>query len=145
MPVENTNFFPCFVVDASFIAAYLLNGLCNDEFSDCIADIEYVLENNGQLYVPQVFWYEIYNVILYKTRKNQYGITKSDAMDILYDLQKLPIYTEPQADGEVRARIFGLAEEYDLSYYDASYLELARRNNLKLKTYDKDLLKAFQE
>ncbi len=66
-------------------------------------------------------------------------------MDILYDLQKLPIYTEPQAAGEIRARLFDLAEEHDLSYYDASYLELARRNNLKLKTYDKDLLKAFQE
>ena len=144
MPAENTESFPCFVVDTSFMAAYLLNGLCDDEFSDCIADVEYVLQNNGQFYVPQLFWYEIYNVILYKTRKNQSGITKSDAMDILYDLQKLPIYTEPQADGEIRARIFDLAEEHDLSYYDASYLELARRNNLKLKTYDRDLLEALQ-
>ena len=30
---ENTNGFPCFVADTSFIAAYLLNGLCDDEFS----------------------------------------------------------------------------------------------------------------
>ena len=53
----------------------------------------------------------------------------------------LPVYTEPQADGEIRSRIFDLAEEYDLSYYDASYLELARRYNLPLKTYDNGLLR----
>jgi len=141
---ENTNGFPCFVADTSFMAAYLLNGLCDDEFSDCMKDVEYILENNGQIYVPQLFWYEIYNVLLYKVRKNktgQLGITKADAMDIFYDLQKLPIYTEPQSDGEIRSRIFDLAEEYDLSYYDASYLELARRYDLPLKTYDNGLLR----
>ena len=141
---ENISNFPCFVADTSFMAAYLLNGLCDDEFSDCMKDVEYILENNGQIYVPQLFWYEIYNVLLYKVRKNktgQLGITKADAMDIFYDLQKLPIYTEPQSDGEIRSRIFDLAEEYDLSYYDASYLELARRYNLPLKTYDNGLLR----
>ena len=141
---ENISNFPCFVADTSFMAAYLLNGLCDDEFSDCMKDVEYILENNGQIYVPQLFWYEIYNVLLYKVRKNktgQLGITKADAMDIFYDLQKLPIYTEPQSDGEIRSRIFDLAEEYDLSYYDASYLELARRYDLPLKTYDNGLLR----
>ena len=145
---ENTSEFPCFVADTSFMAAYPLNGLCSDEFSDCIKDIEYILENNGQIYVPQLFWYEIYNVLLYKVRKNkpgQIGISKADAMDIFYDLQKLPIYTEPQSDGEIRSRIFDLAEEYDLSYYDASYLELARRYNLPLKTYDEQLKTALAD
>lgn len=145
---ENTSSFPCFVADTSFMAAYLLNGLCSDEFSDCIKDIEYILENNGQIYVPQLFWYEIYNVLIYKVRKNktgQIGISKADAMDIFYDLQKLPIYTEPQSDGEIRSRIFDLAEEYDLSYYDASYLELARRYNLPLKTYDEQLKTALAD
>ena len=147
MQEENSKPFPCFVADTSFMASYLLNGLCDDEFSDCIKDIEYILENNGQFYVPQLFWYEIYNVLLYKVRKNKGGepvLTKSDAMDIMYDLQMLPIYTEPQVDGEIRQRIFDLAEEYNLSYYDASYLELARRYNLQLKTYDEDLKKALK-
>ena len=146
MQEENSKPFPCFVADTSFMASYLLNGLCDDEFSDCIKDVEYILENNGQFYVPQLFWYEIYNVLLYKVRKNKGGtpvLTKSDAMDIMYDLQMLPIYTEPQADSEIRSRIFDLAVEYNLSYYDASYLELSRRYNLVLKTYDEDLKKAL--
>ena len=144
MPEENTNTFPCFVVDTSFMAAYLLNGFYDDEFSGCISDIEYVLQNNGQLFVPQLFWYEIYNVILYKTRKGKDTLSKADALDILYDLQKLPIITEPQANGEIRSRIFDLAEAYNLSFYDASYLELARRLGLELKTYDEELKKAWQ-
>ena len=142
MQAENTKSFPCFVVDTSFMVAYLLNGLCSDELSGCVSDIESILLNTGQLYVPQLFWYEIYNAILSKTRRSTGAISKADAMDILYDLQKLPIYTEPQPDAQIRSRIFDLAQEYDLSFYDASYLELARRNGLELKTYDEELLKA---
>ena len=146
MRVENTNPFPCMVVDASFMAAYILNGFCSDEFSDCIKDVEYILNNNGQFYVPPLFWYEIENVLLYKSHKNKKGqsyLSKSDVMDIMYDLQQLPIYTDLQPDGEIRQRIYDLAEEFNLSYYDASYLELARRNSIPLKTYDEDLLAAF--
>ena len=134
------------VVDASFMAAYILNGFCSDEFSDCIKDVEYILNNNGQFYVPPLFWYEIENVLLYKSHKNKKGqsyLSKSDVMDIMYDLQQLPIYTDLQPDGEIRQRIYDLAEEFYLSYYDASYLELARRNSIPLKTYDEDLLAAF--
>ena len=39
MKAENTDFFPCFVADTSFMAAYLLNGFCDDEMTGCIKDI----------------------------------------------------------------------------------------------------------
>ena len=146
MTAENTSSgFPCFVADTYFMAAYLLNGLCDDEFKSCTKDIEYILENNGQIYVPQLFWYEIGNVLLNKTRGKKsgtYTLTQSDVQDIMYDLQQLPIYTDIQSDGEIRQRIMILAAENGLSYYDASYLELSRRCGLALKTYDEDLLKA---
>ena len=137
--------FPCFVADTSFIAAYLLNGFCDDECSGCVKDIEYVLQNNGQIYVPQLFWYEIGNVLLYKTRskKGTPVLSNTDALDIMYDLQFLPINTDPQPDSQIRQRIFDLAREYNLSYYDASYLELSRRTGLALKTYDDDLKSSF--
>ena len=144
MKAESTKRFPCFVADTSFMAAYLLNGFCDDEFTDCINDVEYVLQNNGQIYVPQLFWYEIGNVLLSKTRRKKKGesvLSRSDAMDIMYDLQFLPIYTEPQNDSQIRQRIFDLAADNKLSYYDASYLELSRRTGLPLKTYDDDLKK----
>ena len=144
MKAESIKRFPCFVADTSFLAAYLLNGICSDEFSDCVNDVDYVLQNNGQIYVPQLFWYEMGNVLLSKTRRKQKGepvLSRSDAMDIMYDLQFLPIYTEPQNDLQIRQRIFDLATDNNLSYYDASYLELSRRTGLPLKTYDADLKK----
>ena len=70
-------------------------------------------------------------------------LSKSDAMDIIYDLQQLPIYTDLQPNGEIRQRIFDIAAEHNLSYYDASYLELSRRYGIPLKTYDEDLLRAM--
>ena len=146
MAAENTNTFPCFVADTSFMAAYLLNGFCDDEMTGCIKDIEYVLENNGQIYVPPLFWYEIENVLLYKTRSKKDGqlrLTTTDVMDIMYDLQCLPINTDLLPDGEIRQRIFAIAQEHNLSYYDATYLELAHRFNLPIKTYDEDLKRAM--
>jgi predicted nucleic acid-binding protein len=143
MKAESTKRFPCFVADTSFLAAYLLNGICSDEFSDCVNDVDYVLQNNGQIYVPQLFWYEMENVLLSKTRRKQKGepVLSRSAMDIMYDLQFLPIYTESQNDLQIRQRIFDLATDNNLSYYDASYLELSRRTGLPLKTYDADLKK----
>ena len=144
--VDSFERFPCFVADCSFMAAYLLNGFCDDELSDCIKDIEYVLENNGQIYVPPLFWYEIQNVLLYKTRSKKDGearLTNTDVMDIMYDLQCLPIFTDSLPEAEIRQRIYAIAQENNLSYYDASYLELAHRYNLPLKTYDEDLRNAF--
>jgi len=148
MKAENTSSFPCFVADTSFMAAYLLNGFCDDEMTGCIKDIEHVLENNGQIYVPPLFWYEIENVLLYKTRSKKDGklrLTTTDVMDIMYDLNCLPINTDLLPDGEIRQRIFAMAQEHDLSYYDAAYLELAHRFNLPLKTYDGDLKRAVED
>ena len=148
MKAENTSSFPCFVADTSFMAAYLLNGFCDDEMTGCIKDIEFVLENNGQIYVPPLFWYEVENVLLYKTcskKDGQLRLTTTDVMDIMYDLHCLPINTDLLPDCEIRQRIFAMAQEHGLSYYDASYLELAHRFNLPLKTYDEDLKRVSEE
>ena len=145
---ESIDKFPCFVADTSFIAAYLLNGVCDDEMSDCAQDVEYILENNGQIYVPQLFWFEIGNVLLSRSRRHpergRHRFSKSDALDCMYDLGQLPIVTDLQPTGEIRQRILALADEYKLSYYDASYLELARRYSIPLKSYD-TALKAASE
>ena len=119
MKAESINLFPCFVADTSFMAAYLLNGFCADEMTDCIKDIEYVLENNGQIYVPPLFWYEIENVLLCKTRSKKDGqlrLSTTDVMDIMYDLHCLPINTDIFPDGQIRQRIFAIAQEHGLSY-----------------------------
>jgi len=141
--------FPCFVADCSFMTAFLLGGYCSNEIyaDDAAKKARYVLEKNGQFYVPQLFWFEIENVLLLHSRKNRKGevqLTSTEMEEIRRDLSELPIYTDLQPDAETRTRIGVYAREYDLSYYDASYLELARRYNLKLYTFDADLKAAYE-
>ena len=68
-------------------------------------------------------------------------ISQVQLVEIMQLVSKLPIYTDPQPDSDAMQRIMTYAQEYNLSFYDATYLELSRRYNVPLKTYDKDLLK----
>lgn len=149
---ENTenyeNDFPCIVVDNSYLVSFLLGKYCENERSEAERVIRSVLERNGQLYVPQLFWFEVGNVLLNVAKKNKISgiprITEEQLCQIEGFLSELPIYTDLQPDAETRTRIGVYAREYDLSYYDASYLELARRYNFKLYTFDADLKAAYE-
>jgi len=54
----------------------------------------------------------------------------------------LPIRTDADLGPDAIRRFHALAEEYDLSAYDAAYLELAQRKGLGLATLDQSLMKA---
>jgi len=141
------NSFPCCVIDCSFLATFLLSSDCSNEDKASIERISSIIESNGQLYVPQLFWFEIGNVLLNASKKNKEGkarISIDQKLKIERALENLPIYTDIQPDSEIRSRINSYAQEYNLSYYDAAYLELARRYSLPLLTYDKNLLEAYK-
>ena len=135
---------PVAVVDTSYLASALLSDYCSDESAESRAFIQDLISKNGQIVVPQVFWYEIGNVLLNASRPRKNGdgarITALQLEDIMLLLGELPIYVDPQPTAEIRARILHIALEQNLSYYDASYLELARRKALPLKTWDAQLL-----
>ena len=95
-----------------------------------------------------LFWYEIGNVLVNATKPNkQTGLSRispADAADIAYDLVRLPIATDLLPDTEIRSRIQQQALYHNLSYYDASYLELSHHTGFSLKTFDQALLKAIK-
>lgn len=68
-------------------------------------------------------------------------ISQVQLVEITQLVSKLPIYTDPQPDSDTMQRIMTYAQEYNLSFYDATYLELSRRYNIPLKTCDMELLK----
>jgi len=140
------NNFPCCVIDCSFLAAFLLGGFCKNEELEAQKEIENIISMNGQIYVPQLFWFEIGNVLLNASKKNKDGISRitiDQKLQIERVLSNLPIYTDLQPDFETRNRIDSYAKEYNLSYYDASYLELSRRKSIRLYTYDSALKSAY--
>uniref|UniRef100_UPI002148376F type II toxin-antitoxin system VapC family toxin n=1 Tax=Endozoicomonas sp. ONNA2 TaxID=2828741 RepID=UPI002148376F len=69
-------------------------------------------------------------------------INTATAEGFLAQLENLPIYVDPLTTNQAFNRIATLARSYQLSSYDAAYLELAIRENLPLATLDKILHKA---
>ena len=136
---------PLCVFDNSYMVSALLSIYCDDEDTDALDYVEKIVNNNGQIYVPQLFWFEFWNVLVTSTKRKNNGndprINQIQYSEIIQLIAKLPIYTDPQPDSETLQRIMAYAQEYGLSFYDATYLELAKRYNIPLKTFDEDLLK----
>lgn len=142
---------PVAVIDTSYLISALLSPFCSDEALHAQQYIETLIEAGGQIVVPQLFWFEVGNVLLNaaRPRKNSNSktsgsarITQVQLAAIELNLSQLPIYTDPQPTAEVRLRIRDIALNENFTYYDATYLELARRENVPLMTLDVALMKA---
>jgi predicted nucleic acid-binding protein len=69
-------------------------------------------------------------------------LSRSSIDGFLADLSTLDIHLESEAP-PIR-NLLNLAEQFDLSIYDAAYLELAQRTSLPLATLDRNLGRAAQ-
>ena len=126
---------PLLVVDASAAAALLLAEEEGEEVAELIRN---TIAINGQIFVPGLFWFELGNVLVTAERADR--LTARSSSQALSDFTRLPIVTHPQSDFTAADRILTLSRENGLSYYDASYLELALRLRAPLKSYDSHLL-----
>lgn len=137
---------PVAVIDTSYLAGAILSDYCSDESTESRMYIEDLLSKNGQIVVPQLFWFEIGNVLLNASRPRKNGekprISPMQVDDIMLCLSELPIYTDTQPVSEIRSHIMHIAYTEGLSYFEASYLELSRRKELPLKTWDSRLSEA---
>jgi predicted nucleic acid-binding protein len=99
--------------------------------------IRSLLAVNGQIFVPSLFWYEVGNTLVTAKRKKR--IDSDELLGIEYDLAQLPIATDQIPDAAIRSRIREIAQNSDLTFYDASYVELSRRLNVPLLSFDKQI------
>lgn len=140
--------FPVAVIDASYFLSAVLADFNDGKPQEASAFLTDLISKNGQIVVPQLFWFEIGNVLSNAARQKKDGnpakITKVQLAALERNIADLPIYTDLQPDSEIRLRIRDIALSENLTYYDAAYLELARRENITLKTWDADLQAAFQ-
>ena len=63
----------------------------------------------------------------------------------LAQLENLPIHLDPSTSLHAFNRILTLARAYNISSYDAAYLELALRKGFPLASLDKHLVKAAKK
>jgi len=90
--------------------------------------------------VPALWLYEVANVTELAVRKRRITAEKADAF--LESLADLPIEVEDPALSRMFVSVRALAGRYELTAYDASYLELAIRHKLPIATSDNALAKA---
>ncbi|MGQ3069322.1 MAG: type II toxin-antitoxin system VapC family toxin [Brevundimonas sp.] len=120
------------VVDASAALAWLLP-------SQATATAHRLLEraDEHQFIVPDVFIWEVSNVLMAKTRSH--SVVLSDAFDQLDGMEIA--FDDPLTEGEVR-QLTGVATTAGLSLFDAAYLALAIERSGILASRDGVLLTA---
>ena len=124
-----------FVLDCSMTMAWVFPDEANESTN---ALRESLLKDYAV--VPVLWPIEVGNVLLVATRRGR--ITEDDWPRIRDDLQALPIDVDPESCDRVLDTVLPIANEHELSVYDAIYLELALRLGLPLATLDKKLIAA---
>jgi predicted nucleic acid-binding protein len=121
-----------YVLDASIAACWYFR----DE-EDIRADKSRDMLETDYAVVPLHWWFEVRNMTLLGERRMR--MTGQDTSIFFERLSHLPIDI---ADFPNDAAVFSLARHYRLTFYDAAYLELARREGISLATLDNALIAA---
>lgn len=89
--------------------------------------------------VPQLWPLEVANVLLISGRRGR--INDDEINNAINSLRILPIDVDHKTHEYAFAETFKCAAEHGLTVYDAAYLELAKRRDLPIATFDKALSK----
>ncbi len=120
------------VLDASVTASWLLEDEVDSQTGASLDSVR----QDGAL-VPQLWHYEIRNALLVAQRRGR--LHEDEVIERLASLGHLPILTDREPDLQIAME---LAIARGLSFYDAMYVELARRRQLPLATLDAALARA---
>ena len=123
------------VLDSSATLAWIYG----DETTEAIRRVFDAIADNGAL-VPTLWRLEVANSLTMAVRKRR--IDPDFRRAALADLALLDITTDQQTDSYAWTVTVNLADHFNLTVYDAAYLELARRRMLPLATVDQELRNA---
>ncbi len=121
-----------FVLDASVALAWCFE---DEQTPDVLALLDRVVETGA--FAPLLWPVEVLNVLLVAERRQR--IDRHRRAKLADFLRDLPIALDPELAGRVWEDTVALAERFQLTVYDAAYLELALRRRLPLGSLDRDL------
>jgi predicted nucleic acid-binding protein len=127
-----------FVLDCSVAISWIMS----DESSDVSLHMLELAATDGAI-VPSIWPLEVGNVLLNAERNKR--ITLQQRRSAIFTLNELPIKIDHLTADHAFLETTSLAEEHNLTLYDASYLELAIRYGLPLGTFDKQLKLAAKQ
>ena len=121
------------VIDNSVFLAWCMA----DEEEPTASAMQHVVEEGGV--APRIWWYELRNALLVNERRG--WISPQQMSDTLADSLGLGISIDDQHDESL---LLELARRFELTVYDAAYLEVAFRRGLALATLDRRLREAAE-
>jgi len=127
-----------FVVDASMAFAWVLPSQSSSEADALLERVE----AGASAVVPTLWFLEVANGLLAAQRRRL--ITAEERASALERLSSLAFTSDEDDAWNAFGRTSALAEQYDLTVYDAAYLELALRRELPLATRDRALRNAAE-
>jgi predicted nucleic acid-binding protein len=119
------------VIDASVALKWFVEEIHTDK---ALEVLDYATEKASPI-VPSLFFYEITNVLRYKS---EFGI--KDIKEIHSALSGFGFMIEP-LEGELADLTVELAFQYGTTIYDASYIAIGSRNKCDYVTADEKLYK----
>lgn len=122
-----------FVLDNSVVAGWFLEDQATPYTDTIAARLE-----EDRAVVPALWQLEFANVLRTACKRNR--IAAAQAQQVIEQICSLPIEIDRDTPGP--AELLALALRYDLSSYDAAYLELALRLQLPIATKDAALRQA---
>ena len=128
------------VIDASMALSWLFGRQKPAE--QCIADAALDNLSRAKAFVPLLWHTEIANALLVAERRKL--VTEAVVIDYLERLAALPVEEDNLPPLLRRDQVMSLARRYDLTAYDATYLELALRKGAALATFDGKLADAIR-
>ncbi len=124
-----------YVIDCSFSSSLFLP----DVQSDAARSFFINLKPPDQIFIPVLWWNESINVLNVALKRKRLKFKEISTIIELFE--KIPLETDSSYGVQYSKDIFELTQLYDLSSYDATYIELAIRTKSKLMSLDKDLIK----
>ena len=119
-------------------ASSLLGLVLEDEDARYAQSVIETVAEQGAV-VPCLFWFEVRNALVVSERRGR--IAPQATETFLNGLHDLPFEYEGLPSDP---HVIELARRYELSVYDATYLELAGRRKLALATRDRRLAAAAE-
>ena len=132
-----------FVLDASVTLSWLLQEGSAKDGPYALSVLNALRSGDAECAVPIAWGLEVANVLARGEAKVQ--ITQEQSENFLEMLRGLAIDTDAASAGKSLSDTLQLARRFNLSAYDASYLELALRSECPLATLDADLSRASEK
>lgn len=123
------------VIDASVALAWCFP----DEANDYADSVLLALESQTVI-VPAIWGLEITNALVVGERRKR--IRQPEVRRFVELLNGLSVVEDGQPFADTVSNVLPLAREYDLSAYDAAYLDVAVRHEIPLATLDATLHRA---